>query len=258
MKIGICDDERAVQDDLRRRIENICEGTGISAETVCFASGAELLAADESADAAPDILFLDIRMPGEDGMDVARTLRTLRPDMVLIFVTALSEYVYDAFDVGAFHYLVKPIRDEKLREVLTKAAAMVAETEQMQGGGPDACDGKTVHRAPKRSLLVKRGGVSTRVFMDDIVYAEVFNRKVTLHTADGDIEYYGRLTDLSEKAGSGFYRTHRAYLVNFRYVEKYTATEVCLGAGRTVPIAKKQFAGFVRCYMRYLGGQKDG
>lgn len=68
--------------------------------------------------------------------------------------------------------------------------------------------------------------------MSSIVYAEVFNRKVTLHTVNGDLEYYGKLTELSEQVGDGFYRTHRAYLVNLDYVEKYDGTTIWLEQGR--------------------------
>ena len=96
-----------------------------------------------------------------------------------------------------------------------------------------------------------------KISLDDIVYAEVFNRKVMLHTIRGDIEYYGKLTELSEMAGEDFYRTHRAYLVNLRYVEKYTATTIWLERG-TALISKKQFAGFVRRYMQYINRRRSG
>ena len=91
--------------------------------------------------------------------------------------------------------------------------------------------------------------------LEDIIYAEVFNRKVMLHTTDGDIEYYGKLTDLSEQAGEDFYRTHRAYLVNLKYVEKYNAATIWLEKG-TALISKKQYAGFVRQYMQYINRKR--
>ncbi len=106
------------------------------------------------------------------------------------------------------------------------------------------------------AILIKRGGLSTKVFLSDIIYAEVFNRKVMLHTINGDIEYYGKLSDLSEQAGANFYRTHRAYLVNLKYVEKYNASTIWLEQG-TALLSKKQFAGFVRQYMQYINRQKN-
>lgn len=247
MQIAVCDDDETMQEILQRKIEKICGETGTACRVRCYASGEALLSVCEK----PDLLFLDIQMPGIDGMDVAEELRRRQWDTILIFVTALPEYVYDAFDVGAFHYLVKPFRDEKLRAVLIRAS------EQYRRQRQRAC-GEEREQVPDQSrqavILVKRGGISTPVPVESIIYAEVFNRKVTLHTTDGALEYYGKLTDLSQQVGDHFYRTHRAYLVNLKYVEKYDATTIWLEQG-TAPVSKKQFAGFVKQYMRYIGGK---
>lgn len=236
VKIAICDDEKTLCETLRQKIETHCKNFGMVCQIFSFDSGDKLLALP--AEKVPDILFLDIQMPGKNGMQTARELRNKNRNMILIFVTALSEYVYEAFDVNAFHYLVKPFNDEKLREVLNKALQHCK----------DIPSDKLI---PPRVILVKRGGLSTKVPLSDIIYAEVFNRKIMLHTINGDIEYYGKLTDLSEQTGMDFYRTHRAYLVNLQYVEKYNADTVWLKTD-TVPVSKKQFAGFVRQYMQYI------
>lgn len=240
IKIAICDDEKALREMLRQEIEKHCKHAGILCQICDYDSGEKLLALP--AESIPDILFLDIQMPGKNGMQTARELRRKNENMILIFVTALSEYVYDAFDVNAFHYLVKPFEEEKLQEVLDSAIRQC----EKQAEAP-ALQQQTPHRA----ILVKQGGLSTKVLLSDIVYAEVFNRKIMLHTVNGNIEYYGKLTDLSEQAGMDFYRTHRSYLVNLKYVEKYNADTVWLEQG-TVPMSKKQFSGFVRQYMHYI------
>lgn len=241
VKIAICDDEQALCETLRQKIERHCKNSGITCQIYVFDSGNELLSLPEEK--IPDILFLDIQMPGKNGMQTARELRSQNRDMILIFVTALSEYVYEAFDVNAFHYLIKPFEDEKLREVLDRAL------QQCEKQAEDPV--KTEKQDQPRAILVKQGGLSTKVPLSDIVYAEVFNRKIMLHTINGDIEYYGKLTDLSEQTGADFYRTHRAYLVNLKYVEKYNATTVWLKTD-AIPVSKKQFAGFVRQYMQYI------
>lgn len=240
MQIAVCDDDGTMQEILHSKIEKICREMGVACQVRCYSSGEELLSSGEK----PDLLFLDIQMPGMDGMDAAEELRRRQWDTILVFVTALSEYVYDAFDVGAFHYLVKPFREEKLEAVLTRASEQYGkrrQAAQREEGGTAV-------------ILVKRGGVSTAVPVESIIYAEVFNRKVTLHTTNGAMEYYGKLTDLSQRVGDHFYRTHRAYLVNLKYVEKYDAATVWLEQG-TAPVSKKQFAGFVKQYMHYIGGR---
>lgn len=238
MRILICDDEKTIQSLLKQKVGRFFAEKNIPCEIHCCGSGEEVLALARQG-MTMDLLFLDIQMPGKNGMEIARTLRKQHRDISIIFVTALSDYVYEAFDVDALHYLVKPFTDEKLFQVLDKA---VRQTEAS---------------AQPRAILVKRGGLSEKILLSDIIYAEVFNRKVMLHTIHGDIEYYGKLTDLSEQAGADFYRTHRAYLVNLHYVEKYNATTVWLEQG-TALLSKKQFAGFVRQYMQYINRKKDG
>ena len=232
--IMICDDDKTLQKLLRQKIEKLCADRNRACRIVCCNSGEEMLALP-----APDVLFLDIQMSGKNGMETARELRRRHEDTILIFVTAMSEYVFEAFDVDALHYLIKPFSDEKLQEVLDKALRQLQSPTEIK----------------EKILLVKQGGLSTKVFLSDIIYAEVFNRKVMLHTLDGDIEYYGKLTDLSEQTGADFFRTHRAYLVNLKYVEKYNATTIWLEQG-TALLSKRQFAGFVQQYMQYINRQR--
>lgn len=255
IEILICDDEQAARESLRQKIELFFAQKNTPIRIQCCGLGEEALALSATF-RPPDILFLDIQMPGQNGMAVARKLRRTNRNLLLIFVTGLSEYVYEAFDVNAFHYLLKPFREEKLRDVLEQALKILADRQ----GGASPLDGKTTSGSPEEGaqglsrapfILVKRGGVSTRALLADIIYAEVFNRKVTLHTTKGDLEYYGKLSDLAAQAGAGFFRTHRAYLVNLNYVEKYDAATVWLTEGKAL-LSKKQFAGFVQTYLQYI------
>ena len=251
IKIAVCDDEKALQELLQSKIEEYCKKRGTKCQISCFDSGESFLSLP--AEQMPDILFLDIQMPGKTGMEIARQLRRRGSDIIIIFVTALPEYVYEAFDVGAFHYLVKPFDDIKLQEILEKALKQYGR--QNPSAALQNTDQPDKVFSPL-AILIKRGDLSTKVFLSDIIYAEVFNRKVMLHTINGDIEYYGKLSDLSEQAGADFYRTHRAYLVNLKYVEKYNASTIWLEQG-TALLSKKQFAGFVRQYMQYINRQKN-
>ena len=231
MRIAICDDEK----NIRELIANKVEKQYPDAEIIFFQSGEELLLSDESI----DILFLDIQMSGIDGMETARELRKKDTRVILIFVTAVEEYVFQAFDVGAFNYIVKPIDDAKFVDVLHRA---------VEGLGSQ---NKNEKEPEERYVLINNSGVHTKVILDEIVYAEVFNRKVVIHKLDGEIEYYGKMSDLESLAGDSFFRPHRAYLINFKYVEKYDATTIYLERG-TVLMAKLKFPEFVKKYMRYL------
>ena len=175
-------------------------------------------------------------MPGMDGMETAKVLRQDNENMILIFVTAAEEYVFQAFDVGAFHYLVKPFSDEKFKEVVTKAVHNIKRSSRLE--------------KDEKYIMVQTAGSHKKIFLRDIVYAEVYNRKVIIHTRSTDIEYYGKLQELSDMAGTDFFRTHRAYLVHFKYVEKYDATCVTMKNG-TALIAKKNYPEFVKQYLKY-------
>ena len=150
----------------------------------------------------------------------------------------LEKYMAELFDVGAFNYIVKPIDDTKFVDVLCRA---VDEWHSQD----------TNVREPEANyVMINNGGVHTKVIIEDIVYAEVFNRKVVIHKLDDEIEYYGKMSDLEAVAGDSFFRPHRAYLVNFKYVEKYDATTIYLEKG-TALMAKQNYPDFVKKYMKY-------
>jgi len=231
MRIAICDDEKNIRELIGDKVVKQFP----EAEIVFFSSGEELLLADKNI----DILFLDIQMSGKNGMDTARELRKKDKDVILIFVTAVEEYVFQAFDVGAFHYILKPIDDAKFIGVLHKAVDELGSKS------------RNVNEEEERYLLINSGGVHTKVIFDDIVYAEVFNRKIVIHKLDDTIEYYGKMSDLESLAGDSFFRPHRAYLINFKYVEKYDASTVYLENG-SVLMAKQNYPEFVKRYMKYI------
>lgn len=234
MRIGICDDEKRVRDGFAGKIREICP----QAELKLYQSGAEVLLDGN----LPDILLLDIGMPGKNGMEIARELRRRHKNVILIFVTAFRDYVFQSFDVGAFHYLVKPFDDRKLAEVLQRAGELFEERAKLEAAG---------NRRETSSLMVTTGGRHVVVNLEDIIYAEVFDRKVVIHTMDSDIEYYGRMKELEKKAGDDFFRSHRGYLVNFRFVRKYDGNTIYLEKGQAL-MARQNYREFVRRYLRFI------
>lgn len=238
MQIAICDDEKKIRDLLAEKIRRLYPEAGLS----FYSSGEALLLSC----CQPDILLLDIQMPGKDGMETAREFRSNHKNTVLIFVTAFADYVFQAFDVGAFHYLVKPFDDMKFEEVLRNAARQLEDEKLKKSGKASGA----------ASLLVTAGGKHIAVNLDELVYAEVFDRKIILHTLHEDIEYYGKMKELEKKAGDDFFRSHRAYLVNFNYVRKYDAATIYLEKGQAL-MAKQNYREFVKRYL-YFNQRKGG
>ena len=125
MNIAVVDDEKVILEQIsglvRKQMPDCCLDI--------YATGEEVLEAKKHL----DIVFLDIQMDGMNGIETARRLRERQDDIVLIFVTGNREYVFDALDLYAFHYLLKPVDENKFREVLERAAGEVAKKKEKRG-----------------------------------------------------------------------------------------------------------------------------
>ena len=229
MRIAICDDEARGRERIRTLLEK--EFTQVQARE--FDSGMELLTAVREG-YKPDILLLDIAMEGMNGMETARQIKALS-DVILIFVTGVKEQVFQAFDVGAFHYLVKPVEEERLKEVLGRA---MQEVNKRQG-------------TPK-CLLIKAGGVHRKIPVEDILYIENNGRKVVVHTKTEKLEYYERMNHLEDVLGEEFYRCYRGYLVALRAISGYDNASITVNTGEKIYLAKQKYAAFVKLYCRFL------
>lgn len=230
MRIAICDDEKRICAILAEKVGKICPDS----EIITYASGKELLNDDE----LPDILLLDIRMPEISGMDVAKILRDRDWRKILIFITGEEDQVFHSFDLQAFHFLVKPVADEKLKEVMDNARKEL----ERYGDIPGKQD---------KYIEIQSGTVHIRINLSQLLYAEVYDRKTILHMKEENIEYYGQLSALEALVGKDFYRIHRSYLVNMKYVERYDRTSVTTLGGDNIPIARREYDGFLKAYMEY-------
>lgn len=228
MKIAICDDDIKNVEYMQNMILRQYPLSNI----VNFRDGKSLLRHIDKN--TVDIVLLDIKLPEENGIDIAKRIRKKHKDLLIIFITSEKEYVFEAFDVKAFHYLLKPFTDEKFYEILKKAVA------EFENGSQDK----------KNTIIISKNGIHRKVVINKIIYAEVFNRIVMIHGVSEDIEYYGKLSELESLVGDSFYRPHRSYLINMKYVEKYDSTHIKLYKGET-PLAKAKYSDFVKQFSRY-------
>ncbi len=233
MNIAICDDEKAVREQINELIEK--EIPGVCPEL--YETGDSLLAAGKQF----DIVCRDIQMDRSDEIESANRLRELSAlkdaeDTILIFITGIREYVFKAFDVAAFHYLLKPIEEDKFHEVFGRAKKELEKRKSKR----------------RETIFIKTRNRSFTLEKDSILYVESRAKKVEIHTAGENIEVYASMNELEGQLGGGFYRCHRGYLVNMAYVAEYDSKSISLNNGEYVYLAKERYGEFVKAYMRYL------
>ena len=234
LSIAVCDDEVIECCNMAKRIKEIMEEIKKPCIIRQFQSGGELLQTLESF----DVVFLDIIMRELDGMKTAQIFRERASDKILIFVSSSREYVFEAYDVEAFQYLLKPVDDRKLKNVLQKAIV------------------KTQSRS-QEFIIVSRERQKKKLFLDDIYYFEIKGRMVDAHGPEGIFTYYEQMGKLENKLqDKGFFRCHKSYLVNLKYVDRYNRQEVILENGEKIVIAKRRYEQFVREVLKAM--RKNG
>ena len=230
IKIAICDDNVKICAE----ISNLIRSQISDAKIFIFNSKNDLLQAKENF----SIYILDIK--AVDGIEIAKILRQRQeilnsPNFILIFVTGYSEFMFDAFDVHAFHYILKPIDAEKFSKILSQALTEI----------------KNFETQAEKFLLVKVDGVNKKIFLQDILYIESQNKKVAIHTTTGIFETYGKMDACELTLGENFFRCHRCYLVNFAKISAYTSDTIQLCNGEKIFISAKKFQSFVKTFLRY-------
>lgn len=242
LKVLVVDDEPALCEEMKNLLESSC---GLEQVMVCH-DGIQALQIIEKEKI--DLVFLDIRMPGITGIEVARIWSNKQNPPLVVFVTAHSEYALRAFEVDAFDYILKPFDEEEIRRVLNKIRKHQARLAVGKGSGPDRLKKA---RYPGRFIVDGKDGMEV-VEARNILMIEAQDRLVFLHTIAGD-KYTARLSlqQFEEKLDSSlFYRCHRNYIVNVSRIRRIIPfvnrgyALVLIGSGEIqVPVSRAQATG---------------
>ena len=229
IKITICDDDkkmcRFLSDMISKKLDSLHEPHTIA----CHTGAAGLLASSLDM----DLLFLDIRMPGTGGISLAKQLRQHNFSGAIIFVTMLKDYMLDAFEVEAFDYLCKPVDEIRLENSLKR----FLKRRNSQG---------------EANLFIHTANWCRTVRLCDIYYCEVINRKIYLHTADGTIDYYGRLKEVERQLDERFIKCHRSYIVNLTFLQEYSGGQILLKNGSRIPASRPHHQALLDAMLRYM------
>lgn len=172
-----------------------------------------------------DILLLDIEMGEMDGVTMAKKLRQENDTIQIVFVTGYSDYISEGYDVAALHYLMKPVKKEKLLEVLDRAVEKLTKNEKV--------------------LNLEAGGEMMRIPIRQIRYADVYGNYVTIH-AEEEIKVKMTLGDLEKELDDRFYRVGRSVIINLTRISRVTRTEIRLNSDERLPLPRGAYEGVNR------------
>lgn len=233
MNIAICEDSIEMLGKLEMLVYDCYDGD--SSQFICdtFLSGEELFQILQKEHIQYQIYLLDIEMKKINGLEVAAFIRKMNQNAAIIFVTSHSELMQDAFDVLAFHYLIKPFNDEKARQVILRAI-------EYQG-----LQKKTFHYRIRKKI--------NTLYYEHIEFFESYKRKIIIHLTDGEDEYYGMLKEVSNQLESRcFVQVHNSYIVNMDFIKYADALHITMMSGAKIHLTKKYYKEFNAAYRNYV------
>lgn len=217
INIGICDDEAPMRKSLRASLEQTLQLTGADYRIFEYDSGVALMRDQEAR--WLDILFLDIEMKDLNGMDTAKALRRQNTHTLLIFVTAYPDFVFQGYEVHAFHYILKPYEEQKIKNVLAQALAELGKNAE-------------------QSFILEQKSGTCKVPMKKIVAFSSDKRKVVISLENGDkLDFYGKLDTVAEDLPDYFVRCHNRHLVNLNFVTTLEKNS-CICKNHTFPVSR--------------------
>ena len=216
VKIGICDDEPEMRKPLRQILEQVLQLQGVEYLISESESGEELTAGISCLDI--DILFLDIEMRSLDGIETAKLLRRKGMKGIIIFVTAYPDFVFQGYEVHAFHYILKPYRKEKIEEVLRQAL-------------------HELDLSKEQYFVIEQKARVIRIPLSQTIAFQRDRRKVEALLEEDFVAFYGRIDEVCRELPSCFIRIHNRYIVNLNYVTTLEKDRCILGS-RSFPVSR--------------------
>lgn len=233
--IAICDDskqERQILDALFKRYQEL-HATPLQIHI--FQNGFSLLDAIDQGKRF-DITILDILMPGENGIEIARNIRASGTDTEIIFLTSSPEYAVDSYEVKAQNYLLKPVTEEKF---FASIDSILAELDEKDTAS---------------FIIYTTEKQYSRIRVSSLVYGEVTHRTITLHLADQTmISAVMTFTEFQDilKAYPDFIYPHRSYAVNMNYIQYVTKSDIILTDGQKIPLSRNNYTKISEQFLNF-------
>lgn len=233
MRICFCDDEASTRSQFERMAAAWAEQRGEAAELQLYNSAEQLLfevGQPEAQEFAFDLILLDIQMGGMDGITLARQLRAQDKRVTLAFLTAAREYVFEGYEVQAVRYLLKPMQQEKVFELLDLARQNLQE---------------------QPSLILNCADEKKKLYLSQIAAIEAQGHYLIFHTTTGQLQQKASLSSLAGHLGDSFVMSHRSFYVNLAHLLRISRTECTLDTGLTVPVSRGAYKNLNEQFILY-------
>jgi len=238
LRIAVCDDNVQEMEQLTGLLEDYAAACKLDLRISCFSEAEDMLEVARSERFTH--YFLDVMMPGMDGISAAREIRGFDESAVIVFLTSFKEYAYQSYRVKASDYLLKPVREEQLLELLRQF--------HRQASADDDC------------LSVQTGRGFFRVPFSQLSFLEVYQKKLYFHTKDQQVRTAaGAMAEYEQAlmARPEFVKIHRSYIVNLSQVSSLSAEGCLLFTGENLPISRLLFHQVRERYMRHLFSHEE-
>ncbi len=231
MLISLCDDNTIERGYIKQLVHDWSLQSGAAVDVREYPSAEALLF--DYCDCPPDVLLLDIEMPGMNGVELAKKLRSQAETVQIVFITGYPDFIAEGYDVSALHYLLKPVSVDKLREVLDRAYQTVCE-----------------NRAPETAIF-RSGTESLRFPLSQLEYIAALGHSTVLSAGGRTYDLSVSISEVEKTLGDGFLRCHRSYIVNLRYVRAVSGDRLTLDDGTKIPVARSMKKTVAEAFIQY-------
>jgi DNA-binding LytR/AlgR family response regulator len=234
IKIGICDDDEQILNQLEEYLEVYTKENGINCNIDRFVSGEDLIC-DMELTGTYDILFLDIELTRMDGIEAAREIRCKYPGIILLFISCHSQYYKAAFDVQPFQFIDKPIEYTEFRSLCDRIFNIVLDSPQL--------------------LSFYYNRIHYNVDIRDILYLESDKRRIKVRCRSDEYEFYDKLNNLENylsERNYNFIRIHKSFLINPIYIKRFEYDSIVMVNDECLAVSRDKKHQVRQFYMEYI------
>jgi DNA-binding LytR/AlgR family response regulator len=237
INIAVCDDEQRLTEYIKMLVSKWADENNIKINIEMFDS-AENFKSARSENKDFDILLLDIQMNGQNGVELAKELRKYDNNLIIIFITALPDYMNAGYDVSALHYLIKPIDEAKFFEILDKAY-------------------KNITGGIKKFLIINSDNKDYSILFDDIVYIEALRNYTNIVTVD-DSQYETKqpISNIEKELDESFFRCQRSYIIMLKHIKYISKTDVLLNNGKKISLSRNIYKDLYGAFVNYFKSER--